>query len=204
MFDWLTEAVSGSALTYLVVLAAAGGDVIFPLIPSETIVVSAGVVAARGSLSVWLLVPAAALGAFTGDNLSYFLGRRVGDPVADRMFKGDKARSRLEWAERAIQRHGGVLILVGRFVPGGRTASTFAAGTLELPYRRFVAADAVAAVVWATVATMIGYLGGAAFRDSGWKALALSLGVGALVTLGAEAWRRIQKRRGRDILGDRL
>ncbi|HET8756025.1 MAG TPA: DedA family protein [Solirubrobacteraceae bacterium] len=202
MFDWLTDLVSGSPITYLVVFGAAAGDVLFPVIPSETIVITASVLAAQGELAVWLIALAAAVGAFVGDNISYALGRTVGDPVAERLFRGQKGRRRLEWAERAIRDHGVLLILVGRFIPGGRTASTFASGTLELPWRRrFVPADAAAAVVWAVYSTALGYLGGSAFKDSLWKSLAASLGAAAVVALGVEVWRRVQKRRGKDVLG---
>jgi membrane protein DedA with SNARE-associated domain len=204
MLHWLTQHVTGSPLTYLVVALAADGDVIVPLIPSETLVITAAVLAAQGRLSIWLIVPPVALGAFIGDNISYWLGRGVGDPVARRLFTGEKARGRLEWAERAIRRHGSLLVLVGRFVPGGRTASTFAAGTLSLAYRRFLVADAVAACAWALYASMLGYIGGSAFRDSTWKPLLISLGVAALVTLGIEGWRRYRRRQGKDLLGDDL
>ncbi len=204
MLDSLIDAVSGSPWTYLIVLLASGGDVIFPPVPSETIVITAGVVAARGGLSVWLLIPAAATGAMLGDNLVYWLGRGLGDPVARRLFRGEQARERLEWAERAIARHGTVLVVVGRFIPGGRTASTFGAGTLAMPWRRFLLADVAAAVLWATYATLLGYLGGATFRGSTWKPLALSLGLAAVISLGVEVWRRIERRRGRDVLGDPL
>jgi membrane-associated protein len=204
VFDWVTQHVSGSPLTYLIVFGTAGGDVIFPLIPSETIVITASVIAARGALSISLLVPLVAAGAFVGDNIVYGLGRTVGDPLAEKLFRGDKARSRLDWAERAIRRRGSPLILVGRFVPGGRTASTFAAGTLEMPYRRFARADAAAAALWALYTSMLGYLGGAAVSESLWKPLALSLGIAAAIAVAIEGWRRLQRRQGKDILGDAL
>jgi membrane protein DedA with SNARE-associated domain len=159
VFDWLTHEVGQSALTYPIIFAAAGTDVLFPLIPSETIVITASVLAAQGELFIWLIVPLVAVGAFLGDNLCYLLGRKVGDPVADRLFKGEKGQARLEWAEVALRRRGAILIGVGRFIPGGRTATTFAAGTLEMPYRQFA---------------------------------------------GFEVWRRLQRRRGKDILGDEL
>lgn len=204
MFDWLVDAVSGSAVTHLVVLAASGGDVLFPVIPSETMVVTAGVIAGRGELSIWLLVPAAAIGAFAGDNVSYWLGRRLGDAMARRLFRGEKGRRRLAWAQRAIDRRGGLLILVGRFIPGGRTAATFAAGSLEMSWRRFAAADAVAVSVWALYAALLGYAGGATFGDSSWKPFAASLGMAGVVMAAAEVYRRVQRSRGRDVLGDDL
>jgi membrane protein DedA with SNARE-associated domain len=204
MLGWLTQHVTASPLTYLVVALAAGGDVILPLIPSETLVITAAVLAAQGRLSLWLIVPPVAAGAFIGDNVVYWLGRGVGDPVSRRLFKGETARRRLEWAERAIRGHGARLVLAGRFIPGGRTASTFAAGTLDLAYRRFALADAAAAVAWALYASLLGYLGGSAFRDSAWKPLLVSLGLAGLVTLGVEVWRRRRRRQGKDLLGDEL
>jgi membrane-associated protein len=202
VFDWLTEQISAGPLTYLIVAAAAGGDVLFPLIPSETIVITASVLAAQGSLSIALIVPLVAAGAFIGDNTSYLLGRTAGDPIARRLFRGERGRQRLEWARRGIRSHGPLLVMAGRFIPGGRTASTFASG-LELRYRRFALADALAASAWAVYASALGYLGGAAFRDSVWKSLVVSLAAAAAITLAIEGWRRLGRRRGKDILGRR-
>ena len=204
MFDWLTQAVSGGATGYLVVLAAAAGDVVLPLIPSETIIITAGILAGRGDLSVVLIMVAAAVGAAIGDNAAYWLGRGVGDPIARRLFRGEKGQRRLRWAERAITAHGPLLIVAGRFIPGGRTASTFAAGTVSFPWRRFVLADLVAASVWGVYSGLLGYLGGSAFKHSAWKPLLVSLGIAVVVALLVEVWRQVQKRRGRDVLGDAL
>lgn len=204
MFEWLTSEVSNNPVTYLVVFAAAGTDVLLPVIPSEAIVLAASVLAGQGELLIWLIVPAAAVGAFIGDNACYWLGRKVGDPVARRFFGEGKARAKLAWAERAIRSHGGFLIVIGRFIPGGRTATTFAAGTLEMDYRRFLVADASAALVWALYISMLGYVGGETFEDNLWLPLLVAFAVATLVAAGAEAWRRWQRRRGRDILGEEV
>jgi membrane protein DedA with SNARE-associated domain len=204
VFDWLTHEVSQSALTYPVIALACATDVLIPLVPSETIVITASVLAAQGELFIWLIVPAVAIGAFVGDNVSYFLGRRIGDPIADHFFHGEKGRARLHWAEQALRRRGAILIGVGRFIPGGRTATTFAAGTLEMPYRQFVVADAFAAVIWAFYVSMLGYLGGETFKDSLWLPLATSFAAAMAVGAAFEGWRRLQGRRGKDILGDEL
>jgi membrane-associated protein len=204
VFHWLTQEVGQSAVTYPVVFAVAGLDVLLPLIPSETVVITASVLAAQGDLFIWLIVPLVALGAIVGDNLCYLLGRAIGDPVADRLFKGEKGEARLQWAEEALRRRGAVLIGVGRFVPGGRTATTFAAGTLEMPYRQFLAADAFAASIWALYVCMLGYLGGETFKDDLWLPLITSFACAMVVGGGFEVRRRIQARRGKDILGDEL
>jgi membrane-associated protein len=204
VFHWLTQEVGQSAVTYPVVFAAAGLDVLLPLIPSETIIITASVLAAQGDLFIWLIVPLVALGAIVGDNLCYLLGRAIGAPVADPLFRGEKGEARLLWAEEALRRRGAVLIGVGRFVPGGRTATTFAAGTLEMPYRQFLAADAFAAAIWALYVCMLGYLGGETFKDDLWLPLITSFACAMAVGVGFEVRRRIQARRGKDILGDEL
>jgi membrane-associated protein len=200
----LADEATGSPVTYLVVFLSAGADVLFPLVPSETIVLAAAVKASQGQLLIWILVPATAIGAIVGDNIAYFVGAKVGDPVVRRVAHSDQSQRRLRWAERAIRRRGALVIVAGRFVPGGRTASTLAAGTLQMPWRRFIVADIVAATVWALYVTMIGYFVGEAFHQNIWKALGASLGAVVIVGCSLEGWRRLQQRRGKDILGDRL
>lgn len=204
MFGWLSEQVSGSPISYVIVALAAGGDVLFPLIPSETMVLTASVLASHGDLSIWLIMLVTAGGAMIGDNVSWLLGARVGEPLARRLFRGDRAQQRLRSAEAAIDRHGPVVIIVGRYIPGGRTASTFAAGLLEMRWRRFVVFDVIAAVLWSVCVSLLGYLGGTAFRDSVWKPLLVLVGLAAVIAGFTEVWRRAQRRRGRDLFGDPL
>ena len=164
MFDQFTQLVSdASGWAYGIVFLVAFLDALVPLVPSETVVITGGVVASAGDLSLPLIIPAAAAGAFLGDNTAYLVGRRFGSQVTER-FSGEKAQKRLEWAERNLSERGGELIAVGRFIPGGRTAVTVSAGTLRFPWRRFVLFDAAAAVGWALYASLLGYFGGRAFH----------------------------------------
>jgi membrane protein DedA with SNARE-associated domain len=181
-----------------VITIASGLDVLVPIIPSETIVISASVLASHGQgLTVWLIVPLAALGAMAGDNTAYWLGRRVGGWVVPRIFRSDQARRRLGWAQEALARRGPSLVIVGRFVPGGRTAVCVTAGTLGMRWPRFVVADAIAAFAWAVYAVLIGQLGGRVFEESTWKAVALSIAVGLALTgaleLGRRAWGAVRR-----------
>lgn len=73
-----------------------------------------------------------------------------------------------------------------------------------MPYRQFVVADACAAALWALYVSILGYLGGETFKDSLWLPLVSSLGFAMAVRLGFEAWRRLQRRRSKDVLGDEL
>ena len=152
MFDWLTH-VQASPLTYLAVLGACALDAVVPIVPSEAVVIAASILATQGKLSIWLIALAAGAGGFFGDTGSYVLGRTAGAAAARRLFGSTKAKGRLSWAGEALERHGATIIVVARFVPGGRTATTFTAGMVRLSWPRFAAADAVGATLWAAYAT---------------------------------------------------
>jgi membrane protein DedA with SNARE-associated domain len=163
-------------------------------------VITAAVLAAQGHLSLWLIIAVAALGGILGDNASYLVGKLLGCRVAEKLL----SKQKLQRAERGVRKQGGILILVGRFIPVGRTATTLAAGTLGFPWLRFASFDALAAVLWASYASLLGYAGGSSFEHSLWKPLLLALGVAVLLAGAGEAYRRVQKHRGRDILSGQL
>jgi membrane-associated protein len=143
---------------------------------------------------VWSVFPAAALGSFLGDNISFALGRYVGDPVANRLFRMGRTRDRLNWAEEELEERGPTLVIAGRFIPGGRTAVTFTAGTVGYSWRSFLVADAAAAVLWGAYGTGIGYFGGAAFAHDTWKALLLAFGIAVAAGTVIEGIRRLRAR----------
>jgi membrane-associated protein len=193
-----TQIVSdASGWAYAIVFAVAFLDALIPVVPSETTVITAGVVAGAGDLSLAIIIPVAAAGAFAGDNVAYFIGRRFGHRVTRRFFRGDKGRRSLDWAESQLQERGGELILVARFIPAGRTAVTLSAGTLKYPWRRFAIFDAIAGLTWACYAALLGYYGGKAFEDAPWKGLLLALGIAFSVAGGVELTRWLLKRRAR-------
>ena len=194
MLDSLVNLVSGSAITYVVVMAAVLVDAVFPLIPSETMIITAAVLASQGHLAVELVFAAAVAGAIAGDNISYAIGRTLGRRAEGGLFRGEKARRRLAWAQTAIEEREWI-IAVGRFVPGGRTATTFACGALALRWRRFILWDAIGGTLWAGYAAGLGYYGGHRFEHNLWKPLLVALGTGMLVAGAIELGRRMWNRR---------
>jgi membrane-associated protein len=196
--DQLLDLVSNaSGWAYLVVFLFAMLDVLVPVVPSETAVITAGVVAATGDLTLLFVIVAAACGAWVGDNIAYLIGRRYGTRLKDGPLKGEKWQKRFAWAERQLTERGGELIAVGRFVPGGRTAVTLSAGTLHFPWHRFALVDAAAALGWALFASLLGYVGGSAFEDAPWKGLALALAISFSIGGAIELVRWYRRRRAK-------
>jgi membrane protein DedA with SNARE-associated domain len=189
----LTSLQVDSPISYLIAIVIPALDAVFPVLPSETAVIALGV-ATAGSTDprIALLVACAAAGAFLGDNLCYLLGRRFGPQVERRFFASEKGVRRRQWAERSLERYGTQLIIVCRFIPGGRTAVTLSCGLVGYSRRRFVAATAVAAVIWALYAFFIGRLGGTAFEDKPWLGFLVAFGVTIVVSGLIEAARRIR------------
>jgi membrane-associated protein len=191
VFDSIANAVSGSPWTYALIVAVCAGDAMFPVLPSETIVIAAAVLAANGHLNIALVVIAAALGALLGDNCAYAVGNSGLRRLADRFLRSEKSRRRLEWARSQLQQHGVWIIVVARFIPGGRTATTYVAGTVGMPWkRRFLPADGVAVALWALYASGLGYIGGAAFQHNLWLPMLIAAGAGFLVGGLGEVIRR--------------
>jgi membrane protein DedA with SNARE-associated domain len=186
--------------SYAAIFAVAAIDAFFPLVPSETVVITGGVLAGAGDLSLPLVILCASTGAIVGDNISYGLGHWLGEHTVKRVFRGEKSHKGFAWAERQLEERGTYLIVVARFIPGGRTATTFSAGYIQtFPYRRFLAADVLAGFIWGTYAACLGYFGGKTFEQEPWKGLIVAFVVAVGIATAVEVIRhRRQKRRGGD------
>ena len=196
MFESIVDAVSGSNWSYLVVFTIAMLDAFFPLVPSEATAIAAGVVAGSGGLAVELCIIAAAVGAFAGDNISYAGGHFFGARLQRRFFSGEKAKKRHAWAERTLKERGWYLIVVARFIPGGRTVTTFSAGfTSAVSWPKFLLFDAIAAAIWGAYTVLLGYFGGRTFEEEPWKGLLLAFAIALAVTGVVELVRHLRARR---------
>ena len=196
MFDTVVDAVSGAWWSYPLIFVVAAVDAFFPVVPSETLAITGGVLAASGDLELWLVILMASGGAILGDNISYAIGSWVGEHTVKRVFRSERAHRGFDWAERQLEERGGYLIVIARFIPGGRTAVTFASGyTHAMPWRRFIVYDVIAGVIWATYAALLGYFGGKTFEDHPLWGVALALGIALTLGLAVEAIRHVRARR---------
>lgn len=192
--DSLVSFLTESMWTYPILFGIVVGDAIVPAFPSETAMIVCGLQAGRGQLSLAAVIAVGAAGAFVGDNATYLIGRYVGRPVTRRVFRGEKAQRRLEWARQQLRTRGAQIVLVARFVPGGRTAVTFTAGVVRLRWpTRFAPFSALAGVSWAAYSGLLGYLGGRAFEDRPWLGLLIALGLALGIAAAVEGVRRLRR-----------
>jgi membrane protein DedA with SNARE-associated domain len=140
-------------LAYAGIGALVAGDALVPILPSEAGVI-AGSAAAGSAAGIVLVLLIAWAGAVVGDIAVHLAGRHL-----------DATRAAVWIRRRAPRRHGGrglgLPVVFGRFLPGGRTAAAFAAGTTAMPWRRYLAASAAGGLLWAGYVVAIGRLGGA-------------------------------------------
>ncbi len=194
VFDWLGD-FSANWWFLGIIFVIAYLDSIVPVVPSETMVIIGGVAAGIGDQRLLLVIAAGATGAFLGDTTAYLLGARMSGWIERRAAERPKLEQRLSWAERQIRTRGGLLLVTARFIPGGRTALTVSSGVTRQPKVWFTRWIAIAVVIWATYAALLGYLGGTAFEDDHTRAFLFAFGCAIGATLLIEAGRHLWSRR---------
>lgn len=131
--------------------------VLFPFLPGDSLLFTAGLLHQSLGVPLPIVILVASLAAFAGDQVGYVLGHRYG-----RRFFTEDARflklSYLRHAEDFFDRYGGRALVLARFVPIVRTYVPLVAGMAGLPYRRFVAWNALGAVLWSVVMITAGAL----------------------------------------------
>jgi membrane-associated protein len=175
MFDHLMPLIS-SPWIYVIVFLAVAIDGFLPIVPSEAVVIGLGAMSATGRPNVVALALAVVAGGMAGDRVSYRLGRR-----ASRWTMRGKLGAARAKAERALSRHGGLAILVGRFLPYGRMATAVTSGSVALPRAKFRLFSALAGAAWAAYAIGLGRLGGETFAHSPLLGAVFGMALGLLL-----------------------
>ena len=140
-------------------------------VPDETILTFAGFMVYQGRLGFLFTLGTSVAGSLTGMSVSYFLGKKIGQPVIKKFGKYVHITpERLKKAEDWFRRYRGKSIIAGYFVPGLRHLAAYFAGISELGYVTFLSLAAVGATLWVLLFISLGRLLG---RD--WKILALLL-----------------------------
>lgn len=172
-----------SPWVYLVALLLVVLDGVFPVFPSEVVVVGLAALAASNAVpDISLLLLTASLGAMLGDSLTYALGRLVGVRRLQATRFRPLARL-LRWASRRLGPRAGMVVLTARFIPFARLAVNLTAGSTGFAYARFAPFCFIAGVVWAAYNVTMGYLAGQWFHDQPLLGMALAILLAVLIGL---------------------
>jgi membrane protein DedA with SNARE-associated domain len=191
--EWIED--TSSAWWFpLVIFAVALLDSVLPVVPGETTVIAGGVAAGAGEQNLAIVILAGALGAFIGDNLAYTIGNSFKGRVREWAERRPARVARLDSAAQQIRKRGGLLLITARFIPGGRTILTVSSGITDQPRRWFAFWVAIAGLIWASYAAILGYIFGQAFEDDHTLAFWLAFGTALSVTLLVELIRWVRER----------
>lgn len=179
-------------------------DALIPVIPIQVIMITSGALTVYGNLNLALVIAVGALGMLLGDSIAFGLGRSTGHVgrgwlsgrlgvLRHRYAPGqddDREESRTRRAAirftRGLRRPGPLVLLLCRFVPGGRMAAGFHAGRTGYPIKLFLLYDGAAAVGWASYGGLVGHIGGTAVTQSAWRLFAIA--ATAAVIFGTAGW----------------
>ena len=157
MFDVTHIIQAGGLLLIAALIFGESGMFIGFFFPGDTLLLSAGVFAGQGKLSLAAVFVVVSLAAIAGDNVGYHIGKRYGR----RLFrKPDGLVFRQEYVQRAeafYERYGSKTMLFAHFVPVVRTFAPAVAGVARMNYKQFVIFDAIGDMAWAVIVTLIGY-----------------------------------------------
>ncbi len=167
---------------YLVIFAAMLLENAGLPLPGETVTLLGGYAAGSGQLSLLGVMAAAASGAVLGDNIGYWVGRRLGWTLllrVGRLLRQQPDQMEL-WRERFL-RHAGLSVFLGRFVAVLRVLAGPMAGAVAMPYRRFLLCNLAGAVLWAGTMVSLAWLGGRWIPISRLLSGVVQFGFGALL-----------------------
>ncbi|MFA7664555.1 MAG: DedA family protein [Burkholderiaceae bacterium] len=155
------------------------GLVVMPFLPGDSLLFVAGAIAAVGGMDLKLLMVLLTLAAVLGDAVNYSIGHWVGPKV----FGWEQSRffnkAAFDRTHAFYERHGGLTIIIARFLPFVRTFAPFVAGVARMTYAKFALFNVVGALLWVVGLTAIGY----AFGNTEWVKANFSLVALALIVI---------------------
>ncbi len=154
----LEDLIKWGGLTVLIIIVfAETGLLVGFFLPGDSLLITAGLIAAQGFLDIYVLNISLILAAIIGDQVGYLFGRKTGP----RIFKREKSRffakDHLVKANHFYEKYGGKAIIYARFVPFARTFAPIVAGVGMMDYRKFTSFNILGGVLWVMSMTLAGY-----------------------------------------------
>ena len=126
-------------------------------LPGDSLLLTAGLLASRGILNEFILVPGLFVAAVLGDQVGYWFGAKTGPMIFNRENSLLFRRKNLLAAKAFYEKHGGKTVTLARFLPFIRTFAPIVAGAAEMNYKRFVMFNLLGGFLWAICLTLLGY-----------------------------------------------
>jgi len=157
----LEDLIKWGGLTVLIIIVfAETGLLVGFFLPGDSLLITAGLIAAQGYLDIYVLNVSLIIAAIVGDQVGYLFGRKTGP----RIFKREKSRffakDHLVKANQFYERYGGKAIIYARFVPFARTFAPIVAGVGMMNYKKFVTFNILGGLLWVLSMTLAGYFFG--------------------------------------------
>ncbi|MHA7653725.1 DedA family protein [Mycobacterium sp. ML4] len=187
---------AAAVLPTILVIVFVETGLLFPLLPGESLLFTGGLLAAKGTLDIWILAPAVALVAVLGDQTGYFIGRRIGPAL----FKKEDSRffkkHYVTESHAFFEKYGSWAIILARFMPFVRTFTPVIAGVSYMRYPVYLAFDIVGGVLWGGGVTVAGYfLGTVPFVNQNLEKIILGILFVSMIPASIAAWRGYRSRR---------
>jgi membrane-associated protein len=170
-------------LGLIAIVFAETGLMVGFFLPGDSLLITAGLFAAKGDLNIITLNISLILAAIIGDATGYWIGRRAGQALYSRPNSLWFRREHLIKTHEFYERHGGKTIIIARFMPIARTFAPVVAGAAQMTYRDFAAYNVLGGILWVTSMTLGGYFLGMAMGPAIERQLHLLVAVVIFVSL---------------------
>lgn len=187
-------------MAYLVVGLVIGVESMGVPLPGETTLIAAALLASQGDLKIGFVIGAAAAGAIVGDSIGYFIGRKAGRGLFERLGRRFHhfSEERIVKAEKYFHKYGVWTVFFGRFVALLRIFAGPMAGMLRMHYPRFLAANAAGGIAWSATIGVVAYkVGDNADKIFGEVSVWALVAVGAALFIAYVVY-KVRKRRNGD------
>ena len=149
-------ALGGYFILFLIVFTETGLMIGF-FFPGDSLLVTAGLFAAKGDLNIYLLITLLSVAAISGDSLGYFIGSKAGKALFHKEDSRFFKKKYLLAANDFYEKHGSRTIVIARFVPIIRTFAPVVAGVAKMKYKRFLYYNVFGGLLWVSSMSLLGF-----------------------------------------------
>lgn len=171
---------------------------LFPFLPGDSLLFTAGMLIAHDEIDVplWLMCLVLFLAAFLGDQTAFLIGRKAGPKVFNRPDSRFFKQQHIDQTYAYFDKYGGRTIVIARFMPFVRTYAPVAAGVGNMNYRHFVSFNVIGAFLWGVGVTILGYLlGNVTFIKDNIELILVGIVGVSVIPIGVELFRQHSKAR---------